>query len=176
MVKMIAIDKGYYGSMLIEPGTAFEVNRDDPKAPRWAKLARGAVAPEHWGVLPSPIDAEEELFGGKGDHDGDGKAGGAAKEKPVVKADWQSLKAADKRKLADEIAAFAGSGAKHSNAKDAEATIEAYLEANKGEVFGEAPEAEVVETKGNGLVDALGGAAPDWIDPASLGEAEASAD
>lgn len=62
MVDVIATERGYYGGEIREAGERFsipdEVMKDEKRRPRWVRLA---------------------AFGGKGDHDGDGFTGGAAK-------------------------------------------------------------------------------------------------
>lgn len=115
-------------------------------------------------------------FGGKGDHDGDGVDGGS---KPVttdslpadfvLPADWRNLKAAERKALADKIN---GSG-KVANAADADAVIEAYAEAHKPEAFGDAPAPQTVQ---DGIKDAGGGPAPDWVAPGHIETPVAVAD
>lgn len=149
-IKVIATAKGYYGGMIREPGAMFRVP-EDRKLPSWVR---------------------HHAFGGKGDHDGDGKPGGS-KPKPepkpaakpaadpdavVVPAGWQKLKAADRKALATAI-----TGEKAPNAADADRVILAYLESQKPEPFEDAPAPETA--KGNGLQDALGGVQPDWVAP-----------
>lgn len=105
-------------------------------------------------------------FGGKGDHDGDGTDGGTKTPADtgglpadfVLPADWRNLKAPERKALADKIN---GSG-KVANAADADAVIEAYAEAHKPEAFGEAPAPQTVQ---EGIKDAGGGPAPDWVAP-----------
>ncbi len=149
MVKVIATGKGYFGGEVREIGASFEVPdelwSDKKRRPSWAKLDPGVA------------------FGGKGDHDGDGKVGGSkpAEPKPaaiVIPADWRNLKAPDRKALATSI-----TGTKAPNAADADRVIEAYLESHKPEVFGDAPAPETA--KGSGLQDALGGVQPDWVAP-----------
>ncbi len=172
MVKMIANEPGYYGKEIKNVDDVFIVDENDPKAPRWARLAKGETWPAHWGEPLGPVNVETALFGGKGDHDKNGKTGGAkaktdapAKVAPVIPADWRTIKAAEKRKLADAIFAYGDRTEKHANATEAEATIEAFLEANKPAPFEEAPAPETAPAAGNGIVDALGGPAPDWVAP-----------
>lgn len=68
MVEVEATQRGYYGGAIRDPGDRFmiddEIMKDEKRRPSWVKLV---------------------AFGGKGDHDGDGKTGGAkpAAEKPA---------------------------------------------------------------------------------------------
>ena len=57
MAKVVATQRGFYGRQLREAGDIFDVP-DGAKASWW-----------------KPVDAP--LFGGKGDHDGDGQPGGS---------------------------------------------------------------------------------------------------
>lgn len=154
MAKVIATSRGYYGGIVRDPGDSFSVPDDiwsDPKRrPRWAKLDPRSV------------------FGGKGDHDGDGSVGGSkpkgggdgdggSASAVTVPADWQNLKAAERKALAVKI-----SGAPVKNVGDADKIVEAHAEASKPAAFDDAPEPTVVE--GNGVKEALG-TEPDWIPP-----------
>lgn len=138
--------KGYVGLVLREAGEVF-VWPDDVPMGSWVEPAR---------------------FGGKGDHDNDGHDGGAhaptggSTPSITLPADWRNLPAKERKALADQIN---GSG-KVANAADADAVIEAYAEANKPEAFGEAPAPQTVQ---QGIADAGGGPAPDWVAP-GLGE------
>lgn len=138
-----AKQRGYIGNVLREQGEKFEWP-DGVKLGSWVEPVR---------------------FGGKGDHDGDGKDGGTkavdttAAVSISIPADWQTQPAKDRKALADQIN---GSG-KVANANDADAVISAYVEANKPEAFGDAP--APVTVQGNGVNEALGGAAPDWVAP-----------
>lgn len=138
--------------MIRDPGTpsaAFDVPdelwSDEKRRPSWA-----VAAP----------------FGGKGDHDGDGRLGGSLpgglRRSPtqddgvVVSADWRNGSAADRRALASRI-----SGHDVKRAPEADSIIEAYVEANKPEPFGDAPEPQtIVEAQKE-----AGGIQPDWAAP-----------
>ena len=148
MVKVIATEKGYFGGAIRDLGATFDVPDDlwgdKKRRPSWAKAVK---------------------FGGKGDHDGDGKAGGgkaaASTDAPagsvVVPADWQGMSAADRKALAKAI-----SGDNVPNASEADKVISAHVEANAPAPFGDAP---APETAGNGVQAALGGTHPDWVEP-----------
>ena len=140
-----AKQRGYIGKVLREQGEEFTW-------PEGIKL----------GSWVDPV-----RFGGKGDHDGNGLDGGAAgtilgggvaATSITIPADWRNLPAKDRKALADQIN---GSG-KVANAADADAVIEKYAEDNKPEVFGEAPAPQTVQ---EGIKDAGGGPAPDWVAP-----------
>lgn len=138
-----ATTKGFDGHVLREAGEVFTWPDDSPVG-KWTR----------------PYN-----FGGKGDHDGDGNDGGSLPAKTdglpadfVLPADWRNLKAPERKALADKIN---GTG-KVANAADADAVIEAYAEANKPEAFGDAPAPQTIQ---QGLADAGGGAAPDWVAP-----------
>ena len=60
MSKVVATERGYCGGIVREPGDVFEA---EGKA-SWFKPVKAG-------------DATAEPFGGKGDHDGDGKPGGS---------------------------------------------------------------------------------------------------
>lgn len=158
MVKVIATEKGYFGGVIRELGASFDVDdelwKDKKRRPKWAKRDPGHV------------------FGGKGDHDGDGDVGGsksagkpAGDGEPVtIPADWQNLGAAERKALAKAI-----SGANVPNAGEADKVISAYVESNKPAPFSDAPEPQ---TAGNGVQAALGGPAPDWVAPGANGPAQ----
>lgn len=149
MVRVIAKEKGYFGGAIREMGEGFDVPddlwNDKKRRPKWAKRDPGHV------------------FGGKGDHDGDGSVGGSkpapsAPAGPItIPADWQNLGAAERKALAKAI-----SGANVPNAGEADKVITAYVESNKAAPFGDAP---APEAAGNGVQAALGGPAPDWVAP-----------
>lgn len=154
MVQVIATQKGYFGGSIREVGESFDVPdelwQDKKRRPSWAKLDPGHV------------------FGGKGDHDGDGKVGGSkpapsasagdqGDETITIPTDWQSKSAAERKALAKAI-----SGQNVPNALEADKIILAYIESNKPVPFGDAPEPQAA---GNGVQEALGGPAPDWIAP-----------
>lgn len=158
MAKVRAFSKGYFGGVIREIGDTFEVPDDiwdDPKRrPKWVKPA---------------------AFGGKGDHDGDGKVGGSVpkagkvesskpagddKSAVVVPADWQSMKAAERKGLAAKI-----SGEKAPNVEEADKIIAAFIEASKPEPFADAPAPETANNGGNGVQEALGSTQPDWVEP-----------
>jgi hypothetical protein len=152
MVKLVATHKAYALGRIIEAGETFgypdALWNDPERRPSWAKLA---------------------AFGGKGDHDGDGKVGGSVPAKPaapkadavVVPADWQNGSAAERKELARLI-----SGERVPNKDAADVIIAAYVEANKAAPFADAPAPEVIEPgKGNGLQEALGATRPDWVAP-----------
>lgn len=154
MADVIAKSKGYFGGVIREVGDRFtvpdEIWNDKKRRPSWAAPAK---------------------FGGKGDHDGDGEVGGTVPSASAgnatiqVPADWQNLKAAEKKELAKAI-----TGENMPNAKAAEEAIEAHLEANKPEAFGDAPEPQQVQ--GNGVQEALGGNPPDWVAPGHIVQAD----
>lgn len=146
MVKVVARTKGVFGGAVREIGDTFDVPddlwKDEKRRPKWVSSVK---------------------FGGKGDHDGDGKIGGsvpAGDADVTVPADWKGLNAAGKKELAKAI-----SGTQPPTARDAEEVIEAYLDANKPETFGEAPAPETVQ--GNGVKEALG-TPPDWVAPGHI--------
>lgn len=167
MVKVVATEKGYFGSVVRELGESFniphEIWTDEKKRPKWVKL--------------DPKDA----FGGKGDHDGDGSVGGSkpgghkagekaieksgdgdgkAGEKPAdtieVPADWQNLHHSKRKALAKVI-----SGSAVADLATADNVIAAYVEANKPPPFSDAP---VPQTVMQAQKEA-GGIKPDWEAP-----------
>lgn len=160
MVKLVALQKGYALGRIIEQGEAFSYPDDlwdnEKVRPSWAKPA---------------------LFGGRGDHDGDGKAGGAVPApaplppagQVAIPEGWRELPAKDRKALAKEIC----NGTAVANAADADKVIEAYAEgtaqgsgAPTQEPFADAPPPAVVSNVGsNGLQQAFGGGVPDWVDP-----------
>ncbi|WP_045834469.1 hypothetical protein [Hyphomicrobium sp. 99] len=155
MAKVVAKVRGYFGGEIREPGSIFDVPDDLKNPPKWTR----------------PYS-----FGGKGDHDGDGKTGGskpaevtADQSKPagpvVVPADWRDGKAADRKALAKAI-----TGENVANATEADRIIAAYVEASESErgPFADAP--APVTVTGNGVAEAIGGVQPDWIAPGSTGE------
>lgn len=83
MAEVVAKERGYFGSVIREPGDRFTVPddiwNDKNRRPSWASAAK---------------------FGGKGDHDDDGKAGGAkaSAEKPETAAEKKARLAAEKAK------------------------------------------------------------------------------
>lgn len=142
MAKVRATTKGYVGGVLREMGEVFEWPEGN-KMGKWVEPVR---------------------FGGKGDHDGDGRDGGAApavgtSEQPrvVIPADWQNLNAAEMKALANQISAD-----KVPNKAEAERVISEYVEVNKPEAFGDAPAPQTVQS---GLADAGAAPAPDWVAP-----------
>lgn len=158
MVKVIATANGYFGNIYRVPGDSFDVPdelwSDDKKRPRWVRLDTA------------------KAFGGKGDHDGDGKVGGSkpktaqasASAGPVIPNNWTSLGPEDLKALAEKI-----TGKAIKRVDLAAKAIQRHLDENKAAPFAEAPEPETVETKGNGVTEALGGAAPDWLPPGGDG-------
>lgn len=155
MPKVVATVRGYFGGMIREAGEVFHVP-DDAKLPKWTR---------------------PHAFGGKGDHDGDGKTGGAkqpetakpgkTEQQPeadasaghvVVPADWRSKKVAERKALAKSI-----TGEAVTVVADADRIIEAYVESTKPEPFSDAPAPETIG--GSGVTEALGGVEPDWIAP-----------
>lgn len=151
MAEVIARSKGYFGGEIREVGDPFDVPddiwNDEKRRPRWVAHA---------------------AFGGKGDHDGDGKTGGskpantAGDDTVVVPADWQNGSAADRKALAKRI-----SGQNVPNAKEADEIIEAHVAANAPAPFSDAPEPEnqaPVRAKSE-INDALGTTQPDWVQP-----------
>lgn len=119
MVKVVAISKGYDNIAVREVGEVFDWPGE--KIPGWTRL---------------------HAFGGKGDHDGDGRTGGSL---PSIKPD-----AEDNAKPAK--------GKRGRKAKDDAA--------DEIEPFGDAPE-PVVMGKGNGVADELGSIEPDWVPPSA---------
>lgn len=159
MADVVALTKGYFGGRIIEPGESFHVPddvwSDEKRRPSWAKLD------------PS------KAFGGKGDHDGDGKVGGSkpapsthAGETVTIPPDWQNKNAAERKALAKAI-----SGQNVPNAAEADKVITAYVEANKPAPFADAPAPETAEPQGNGVAAILG-TAPDWLAPGSQGPSQ----
>lgn len=157
MTRVIAVRQGYFGGIRRDVGDKFNVPNsvwaDEKRRPSWVKVDPASV------------------FGGKGDHDGDGFVGGSKPQGEdekegeakgvVIPADWKNGSAASRKALAKEIC-----GQNVPNAKEADAIIEAHLEANKPEVFGDAPNPETAaKPEGNELQEALGGVEPDWVPP-----------
>ncbi len=70
MAKAVATSKGYMHGRIIESGEEFAIDAKpgDKAWPKWAAPADAAAKPD---AKPA------EPFGGKGDHDGDGKPGGS---------------------------------------------------------------------------------------------------
>lgn len=83
-------------------------------------------------------------FGGKGDHDGDGLTGGS------LPGD------------APDAAEAPGAGDDKPKGRGGRKKAET-VQAPEAEAFGDAPAPETVQ--GNGVVEALGGPAPDWLPP-----------
>lgn len=168
MVKVVATSKGYFGGEIREIGASFvvpdDIWKDEKRRPSWVKL--------------DPQGA----FGGKGDHDGDGSVGGSKPgstvlggtalgsgtvggegggnpQQIVVPADWGSLPAGERKALASKI-----SGHPVTKAPEADKIIAEYVEATKPAPFSDAPPPGVAgKPEGNGVTEALGGPAPDWI-------------
>ena len=144
MVKVVATSRGYIGLILREVGDAFDWP-DDLKLGSWVKPA---------------------AFGGKGDHDGDGKVGGSVPARPagdvIVPVDWRNGSAAERKALAKEI-----SGSAVPNAAAADEIIEAHVAANAPAPFSDAPAPETVEPirASSEINDALGTTQPDWVMP-----------
>lgn len=122
MADVIATQRGYFGGVIREAGDKFIVPddlwNDKDKRPSWAKAAK---------------------FGGKGDHDDDGKAGGS---KPADAPEDAKPSGRAKGKVKGET-----------------------VEAPTAEPFADAPEPTEAKPKGNGVKEALGGPAPDWVAP-----------
>jgi len=164
MVKVIAISRGFFGGVIRDPGTSSasfnvpdELWNDEKRRPSWAILD-----PAH-------------AFGGKGDHDGDGKVGGskphsegegngkssapAGDGKPViveVPADWSSLHHSKRKALAKQI-----TGEAVHDLATADNIISAYVEANKPAPFADAPAPQTVQQ----AQTEAGGIQPDWEAP-----------
>lgn len=132
----------------------------------------GGVIREHGEVFAWPDGnklgswVEPVLFGGKGDHDGDGNVGGSKPARPAgsvaVPADWRNGSAAERKALAKEI-----SGSAVPNAAAADEIIEAHVAASAPAPFSDAPApetAEPVRAKSE-INDALGTTQPDWVMP-----------
>lgn len=121
MVKVIANERGFFGGELRDAGAPFDVPDeiwDDKKTrPKWVRLA---------------------AFGGKGDHDGDGRTGGT--------------------KPADDEGDDAGKKGKGKKGKGKAETVDAPT----AEPFGDAPAPERVANEVN---EATGATEPDWIAP-----------
>jgi hypothetical protein len=147
MVKVVATSIGYFGGILREPGTdtaSFDIPEDqwknEKRRPSWVKLAKASTSPAPEADAPEPS--------------GDGKVD--------VPADWHTLPAAERKALAKAIG-----GQSVPNAKEADAVISAYVEADAPEPFADAPEPETlkpVRTK-NEINDATGATQPDWVAP-----------
>jgi len=146
MAEAIATTRGYFGGKIIEPGETFpvpdEVWNNPERRPKWAEPAG---------------------FGGKGDHDGDGKVGGSVPS--AGNGDqFDAINAMTKA----ELVAFAkdrgiqvdGSAKKD----DVLAAVKAGL-AKPDAPFGDAPAPQTVQPQGNGLQEGLGGVQPDWLPP-----------
>ncbi|OHV24943.1 hypothetical protein EOS93_25200 [Rhizobium sp. RMa-01] len=140
MAEVIANTKGYFGGTIREAGEPFSVPDDiwddKKKRPKWVRVDPASV------------------FGGKGDHDGDGSVGGSKPSIPAGSVEipeaWEELAAADRKALAKAL-----SGQAVANAKGADAIISAEVEKRTP-----AP-----KLAGNGVQEALGGPAPDWLLP-----------
>lgn len=138
MVKVVATSKGYDNIAVREVGEVFDWPGE--KIPGWTRLA---------------------AFGGKGDHDGNGVTGGSVATATgevvqiVVPADWQMLKAGDRKALAKQI-----SGQNVANAAEADKIIGEYVALQTPEPFAAAPPPEVVaEAK------VVANEQPDWVAP-----------
>lgn len=155
MVKVIATANGYFGGIYRVPNDSFDVPdelwKDEQKRPKWVCLDTSKV------------------FGGKGDHDGDGKVGGSkpkapasppAPAGPVIPNNWTSLGPEDVKALAEQI-----TGKPFKRVDLAAKAIQKHLDENKPAPLEEAPEPETVKPKGNGVTEALGGPQPDWLPP-----------
>ena len=149
MVKVVANERGYFGGIVREIGAEFSVPddlwQDKSKRPKWVSLDPRSV------------------FGGKGDHDGNGSVGGSKPSAPAgpveIPESWQEMTAAERKILAKAI-----SGQAVANSKDAAAVIEAEVERRQPAASQEPP---APTPAGSGLQEALGGADPDWVLPNS---------
>lgn len=137
MVKVIATTKGYFGGVVHDIGASFNVPDElwdnVKRRPSWAILAGAAAA------AVAPVEETKPPV-----------------EAVVVPADWEEMSAADRKALASKI-----SGGDVKRATDADKIIEAHLEANKPEVFGDAPKSQTVAE----AQKATGGVEPDWVAP-----------
>lgn len=158
MADVVATRKGYFGGIVRDVGEPFsipdEIWRDEKRRPSWVTLD------------------VSRAFGGKGDHDGDGRVGGSKPKGDdavaTIPADWQDGSAAERKALAKAI-----SGNSVPNAKEADAIISAEVEkraqvdsGDEREPFADAPEPQTIE--GNGVEKALGGPEPDWLPPSEM--------
>lgn len=137
MANVIAKQRGYFGGVLREPGENFpipdEIMEDKKRRPSWVRLA---------------------AFGGKGDHDGDGKTGGSAAS-AADKAAATGAAAADVDADKDKSAKGKGKGGKGKAKAET-------IDAPTAEPFADATEPVHVE---NEIDKALGTIQPDWIAP-----------
>lgn len=156
MAKVVATTKGYFGGVLRDYGDSFEVPddvwNDKKRRPSWVKL--------------DPASA----FGGKGDHDGDGSVGGSKPADTSGAHDFTKMKV-------DELRAFAAEAGIDLGEATKKADIIAILnggnvgnttDAPKSEPFADNGGPETVQ--GNGVQEALGGPAPDWVAPVMTDE------
>jgi hypothetical protein len=122
MAKVVAISKGYFGGVVRYIGDQFvipdEIWNDPKRRPGWVRMPAGAV------------------FGGKGDHDGDGFVGGS---KP------NDEPKADKTEAADDAPKKRGRGKRKVDT----------------EPFGDAPEPMTLAE----AQKEIGGVRPDWVLP-----------
>lgn len=154
MVKVVATTKGYFGGVIRDYGDSFnvpdEVWNDKKRRPKWVKLDPAAA------------------FGGKGDHDGDGSVGGS---KPADKTDegtdFDKMKVPELRAFAEENGIDLGEATKKADiiAILKGENVGNTTDAPTGEAFGDNGEPENVQ--GNGVQEALGGPAPDWVAPSA---------
>ncbi|OJF92066.1 hypothetical protein AX761_21745 [Rhizobium sp. 58] len=135
MVKLIALEKGYARGRIIAEGEKFsfddEAWADKKNRPKWAKVDPATV------------------FGGKGDHDGDGSLGGS------VSSECGGDGVTEPAKV--EKPAKAGKAGKAAKSET--------VMAPAVEPFAEPPVPETLSE--NGVQTALGGIQPDWLPPGS---------
>lgn len=117
MVKVRALERGYYAGIVRDEGEVFDFIGPG-KRPSWTELV---------------------AFGGKGDHDGDGLTGGSKPKSDAV--DLSSRTVSELRSIAE------GQGIDLtglSRKSDIIAAIEAGSDNEPSEVFGDAPEPQTV--------------------------------
>lgn len=151
MVEVVAKRRGYFGGVIREPGDTFDIP-EGTKLGSWMTARKAGVV--------AVVAAASTVA----------KASTSAPAGVVVPADWQNLKAPERKALAVKI-----SGAPVANANEATKIIAAYVEATKPAPFSDAPAPETAQGTGNGVVEALGGPAPDWI-AHDVGKPQAVAD
>jgi len=148
MRKMRALEHGYFGGRVIEPGEL--VIWPHPNTPAWLVEISGTAS-----VAP----ARDPL-----DHDGDGRKGGSLPKSARKPGGFDAMSV-------KELVAFAAEhGIDITSARrkpEIVAVIEAAVKPAEAGPFGDAPTPVSIEGKpaGTGLQEAMGGIQPDWVRP-----------
>lgn len=158
MVNVVAKTVGYFGGVVRSIGERFDVPddvwKDAKRRPKWVELAAGSSIPED--------ETAGEQGGGAGDTGAAGNDDGSGK--------FDQMTVPELRAYAKEAGIDLGGATKKAdiltllNGGNVGATVDAQTAAP----FGDNGGAE--EIKGNGVQEALGGPAPDWVKPTDNGK------